>query len=832
MKKKNMIVIFMFASLSALGFLGCSSDDPSVDNSDPSPLSYEYLTANRSFMGGSLIYAPDDTTGEKSQIRAGTKIGVRLGKLKINTESVQVFPAGTASITSTGNHDTVEDSNGTGGASLDSLSPVSLTTNLSSLGGESADEDLYEDIPEQAEYGYLTVDSVSSDSISLTYTNVKSDNSSSSKSFSIKKGEAHDLNGSGLHNLRYDEPEIRRAGFGDNTRWLTFMNEDDALDTTLFYRFSESEVRSGYRAVVQSEAVDEGLYGVNSEGDFLYIFHGDNKNIHDTMAYGDYIICIPENTGLTEDNISSGESFSNPAINDASTNLNEFYDSLEALSSTDPTLNFGGISYVVTASSSGRSLMSSDEFENFEITYTYEIWQFPDGERGVENLFEDLGLDETILAQLNFSQNMTITEKLDRLNTLLGSEAFFTHIVDANILNDASLNHDMKYTWSTVSQDDKIRLCRNLLDEFYDASPHAVIDAPEIENIYPDLFVNTGSPESLNSDSYSGASNIVVDLQDSSRKVYSSYGNYKDRHDELQKEWKKFYSIDLSQVILYPVQKDKTRRIDPKTAGLNLSAGVKASVSIKNKHARVRLGVGVWLDVDLTLQSVERILDDIFGANAIIASGMEEKLNKLFGNNQNCEVKLSDVHLNVGGVPLVFGASVKAGFNFSFGSLNPHICFSGMYGGETEINADYGFRKKIKPYFKVKAKADHFNYTDLYFGIEDWNAPYTDITFEPWLKFNPSFGLGVSAVSVRASAPITVGGHSVFFLYGAGEYQNGGERFGIRDLGVFLSVYFIPYFEANLKIVKIKKNFATLKPVDHNLILYPEPVRFERRKDN
>ena len=138
MKKKNMIVIFMFASLSALGFLGCSSDDPSVDNSDPSPLSYEYLTANRSFMGGSLIYAPDDTTGEKSQIRAGTKIGVRLGKLKINTESVQVFPVGTASITSTGNHDTVEDSNGTGGASLDSLSPVSLTTNLSSLGGESA----------------------------------------------------------------------------------------------------------------------------------------------------------------------------------------------------------------------------------------------------------------------------------------------------------------------------------------------------------------------------------------------------------------------------------------------------------------------------------------------------------------------------------------------------------------------------------------------------------------------------------------------------------------------------------------------------------------------
>ena len=72
----------------------------------------------------------------------------------------------------------------------------------------------------------------------------------------------------------------------------------------------------------------------------------------------------------------------------------------------------------------------------------------------------------------------------------------------------------------------------------------------------------------------------------------------------------------------------------------------------------------------------------------------------------------------------------------------------------------------------------------------------------------------------------------MFFLYGTGGYQNGGERFGIRDLGVFLSVYFIPYFEANLKIVKIKKNFATLKPVDHNLILYPEPVRFERRKDN
>ena len=45
------------------------------------PFSYEFISENRNFIGGSLIYDPDSASG-LAQISAGAKFGVRLGKLK------------------------------------------------------------------------------------------------------------------------------------------------------------------------------------------------------------------------------------------------------------------------------------------------------------------------------------------------------------------------------------------------------------------------------------------------------------------------------------------------------------------------------------------------------------------------------------------------------------------------------------------------------------------------------------------------------------------------------------------------------------------------------
>ena len=45
---------------------------------------------------------------------------------------------------------------------------------------------------------------------------------------------------------------------------------------------------------------------------------------------------------------------------------------------------------------------------------------------------------------------------------------------------------------------------------------------------------------------------------DASKTIHSKYSDYKKRHDELAKEWKRFFSIDISQVVLYPYDKSWT----------------------------------------------------------------------------------------------------------------------------------------------------------------------------------------------------------------------------------------------------------------------------------
>ena len=61
----------------------------------------------------------------------------------------------------------------------------------------------------------------------------------------------------------------------------------------MYFTFTKSAARAGYRATnEEAEKVDEGLYGVNSEGNFIYITNQERPSGTEGLAHGDYIISL------------------------------------------------------------------------------------------------------------------------------------------------------------------------------------------------------------------------------------------------------------------------------------------------------------------------------------------------------------------------------------------------------------------------------------------------------------------------------------------------------------------------------------------------------------
>ena len=817
---KNFISLLIIPIM--LGAAACSnsSSSPSEIPQLSLPFSYEFITENRTFIGGSLIYDPNSSSG-LTQISAGAKFGVRLGKLREKTESVNSYNSGYSEIESLSSNDSVT------GETDDPNATVTAITSLS--GGTSKTKTVYEDIPEKAVYGYISIISANADSISFLFTTVTPAGAAATKSFTLNKGESCDLDGSGIKNLKYDEPSLRRTPYSENARWLTFLNEEKTLTSNMFCKFNTSEILAGYRVAQNvSSSADKGLYAVNSNNDFVYVYYDDNYVTDDSMAYGDYIVCLPSTVGISEGNIEWGNIYDNPAENNESTSENEFYKSVAGLSTSDSMMNFGGKTYIVTnGSTSAVTLKDKNEFANYSIVYEYELWHFPDETNGPRDLLNDLNAYADLKTLINLSESSSPSDIIARLNELLPQENFFNAVLDSKV-SDAQRKSDAQTAYATAGSDttERKKFCRLLLDELYSSSPDTFIQGPDLTGVYPDMVLNLGSPVELAEHMYSGQRNVYIDDVDVglSKTIHSKYEDYKKRHDELEKEWKRFFTIDISQVVLYPSDKDKKKKFTPKSAGVYLGAGVRASASITSGRADFEMAMAFWLDLDLNMQSLNAILD--YTLNPALAQKMEgpnislaEKLAAVFGSKvKRIEVKLNDVNINVAGVPLVFGVTAKTGINFKLdGAFDPRICFSGMYGGEVKLGASYGFEWFAKPYFKPYANGKGINNTDFYIGLGTRGAANTKITFEPWFCLTPSFGLGTSTISVRGSVPTKFGLHTVMSV----------PPIKMDEAGVFISVYFTPYFEADLKFVKIRKDFITLKPLDHDILFYP---KFETRR--
>ena len=379
---------------------------------------------------------------------------------------------------------------------------------------------------------------------------------------------------------------------------------------------------------------------------------------------------------------------------------------------------------------------------------------------------------------------------------------------------DASARAFCKEQWQKAGTDDKKRrYVRTLLDDLYDSSPDAAISAPCLENVYPVMIANVGSVSELEQ-SVLRYADVYTEVGDSSsRAITSKWNEFEPKRQAIREEVKKYKVIDLVGLVGSPYDLAK--------AGIKMGLGVKGSVTNPSGQFRVDMGFAVYMDFDLSLQSaLMAIADKEAGAPA--NAKMNDMLKKLFDGKKNCDIKKTDIELQVGPIPLVFGLSFKTGINFNLGALNPHICFVGLYGADAYVDIRYGMKKAWfipYPYVSSDIGGKGIASTEMFLGVEGARAEESKIVFEPWISIVPSAGVGKSWVSVRASLPITLGTEFTFGLKDTAP--------SIDKLALTIKVNFMPYAEVN-KLIKFRLTLCNKPIMSNALVLFPE-IKWENR---
>ena len=255
-------------------FIGCENNANVNNNGEKDPeitvnTKYEQEFDNISsmaFIGGSVVYNPDSK--QFSQLKAGAEIAFYLNEL--DKSAPETLDGGSLSF----------DPADTEGIVLE------------------APESVYSFDDEKVAYGYLSVESVSKDSITLS-SNIYSNNgkTKTTERFSLNAGESKDLNKDGKADIAYKPLTPLRDGF-ENAMCLEFIADMKALHAAMYATMEEGMLEKSSKAITSYEGLT--FYGINSNGDFIYIlseddFDSETKSITKSssvlgISHGDYVI--------------------------------------------------------------------------------------------------------------------------------------------------------------------------------------------------------------------------------------------------------------------------------------------------------------------------------------------------------------------------------------------------------------------------------------------------------------------------------------------------------------------------------------------------------------
>jgi hypothetical protein len=266
----------LFVMLCLFGCNYCEEEKPNNKNNenntnnetveDENELSAEEkefdIISSQAYIGGSVVYNP--ASPETAQLVTGANIAIYMSK--VETRTVQA---------------TVMEKEGN-----------SFNEKTQDVTTFAAKED--NDI-----YGYLHVNSVSKDSIDLTFYSYSRDGKTKrSSTVNIAAGEDKDINGDGKPDLAYKQLIPIRDDF-ENAMCLEFISSQTDLYTTM-YATLEDDVFSNNQGRSLSKYANKVFYGTNAHGDFIYIVSNDDiepvsrsvRSGTDVLgiAHGDYVI--------------------------------------------------------------------------------------------------------------------------------------------------------------------------------------------------------------------------------------------------------------------------------------------------------------------------------------------------------------------------------------------------------------------------------------------------------------------------------------------------------------------------------------------------------------
>ncbi len=235
MKKILKNVIFVSAVFLGLEITSCSDIETgrTAEISDISKSMTYNIISQEGFMGGSVLYNPDDES--LGQLAKDVTIAFRLGH-------------------------------------------VSKTPTKS-------DEFVYADLPDEARFGTIHITEIDVDNIIFTSTLFSVDGmTSSEKTFSVLLNETADIDGDGLADIEYKMPSRKRAGF-KKAVYLNFLSSQETLNTSMFAVLPEQYSGGSY---------PNGLLGINPDGKFIVRKYEDMANTARSVVAGaitgDYVL--------------------------------------------------------------------------------------------------------------------------------------------------------------------------------------------------------------------------------------------------------------------------------------------------------------------------------------------------------------------------------------------------------------------------------------------------------------------------------------------------------------------------------------------------------------
>ena len=764
----------------------CEEEKPNNKNNetvdDENELSAEEkefdIISSQAYIGGSVVYNP--ASPETAQLVTGANIAIYMSQVETRTVQATVMEKAGNSF----NEKTQE-----------------VTTFTA-----KEDNDIY---------GYLHVNSVSKDSIDLTfYSYSRNGKTKRSSTVNIAAGEDKDINGDGNPDLAYKQLIPIRDDF-ENAMCLNFISSQKDLYTTM-YAILEDDVFSNNQGRSLSKYTNKIFYGTNIHGDFIYIVSNDDiepvsrtvRSGTDVLgiAHGDYVIDkdtgeflavvgeVPEDSDYESDTTEYGKyslrksteyknSEDENNITGHHIELEDFFTYIyrknQFASDKGPIELLKALPKSLLSEDFNVETCTADEAidELLKILFSGDV---------VETIAEEKGIDLTE----EESENMK-TVFLDFCNAIFPDEIYnkiseeddFDKALE--IAEDNFDNIEIDLDLIKVAYLDLVAMNRIFIENHYPESPKAIVTVPEISTVYPLMSLKIDDiPTNLDQTANQPANDTSRAY---SRAGEKTYADYLDKKKAIDKEFKDFYSISLKKMIIKNCSKtpskeekkesdkDSSITVNPDELNFDLKLGITGKFDSRWGSLDSGLASAFYISMGANFKNIEKEID-------LLDEKIAEKETVFF----------------IGPVPITIGVGVTAGIALEAAISTPinfAMGFTGMYGGGVDLNATYGVNWKIFipiPYFNADFSTHKINHTIYYAGPaatpeENMECLGGQLVLKPSITAAPKVALGPKYAYAGIELPVNLGFNRGYALYSEGQDKKDELREDLWKRGETLS---------------------------------------------